>query len=306
MGSSDPALWAKEVLAAIKIGQTDTVKAAEKALKQKNFASAMYSARYTVALGDSLCGEELTDRILATPEIAAILPQLRREPWRRSEWIPAIEKSTNTNTSAATEATPERTHESAGLKSGAVFYDGRFYSNEILDAAGGSGFAEFVRGNPRIEVPIRASAFFQGLKIFFALFLVVAGIGGYVSESQSGKPMNELMKAFFGLAAMCAFLGWSFWEARKNRIILANGTIFVGRKSGHATFIDAIKRVRRRRFVFVKKVVSVEHVGGEVMWPVQGPAKSLVESVIEIAIKLRSEWVSDVNGAARVDAMKVD
>jgi hypothetical protein len=82
-GSSDPALWSKEVLEKVKpVPLSD----AQASLQGGHYAQAMMRARIAAALGDP-DAERLTDEILAHPEIQAALPALRREPWRRGEFL---------------------------------------------------------------------------------------------------------------------------------------------------------------------------------------------------------------------------
>jgi hypothetical protein len=84
-GSSDPALWSKEVLEKVKpVALSD----AQASLQGGRYAQAMMRARIAAAQGDPEA-ERLTDEILAHPEIQAALPALRREPWRRGEILKA-------------------------------------------------------------------------------------------------------------------------------------------------------------------------------------------------------------------------
>ena len=82
-GSSDPALWNQEVMEKVKpVDLSD----AQASLQGGNFAQAMMRARIAVAQGNP-DGERFTEEILAHPEVQAALPALRREPWRRGEFL---------------------------------------------------------------------------------------------------------------------------------------------------------------------------------------------------------------------------
>ncbi|HUJ28830.1 MAG TPA: hypothetical protein VLW85_22570 [Myxococcales bacterium] len=84
-GSSDPALWSKEVLDKLKPAQ---IADAQAALQAGRYGQAMIGARIAAAQGDPE-GERLTDEILAHPNVQSLLPALRREPWRRAELLQA-------------------------------------------------------------------------------------------------------------------------------------------------------------------------------------------------------------------------
>src|SRR5262249_28129548 len=84
-GSSDPALWSEKVLASVKpVALSD----AQASLEAGRFSQAMMRARIAAARGNP-DAERLTDEILAHPEVKAALLALRREPWRRGEFLKA-------------------------------------------------------------------------------------------------------------------------------------------------------------------------------------------------------------------------
>lgn len=87
LGSSDPALWPPDVVE--KTVSPDLAQAGD-ALARADFPHAMAMARLAVARGMP-DGERLTGDILGDPRIAAILPALRKAPWKRGELLAAAE-----------------------------------------------------------------------------------------------------------------------------------------------------------------------------------------------------------------------
>jgi hypothetical protein len=80
-GSSDPALWEEKMVGGLKPAALGDSRSA---LASMRFAEAMLTARLAAAQRAPEA-EQLTDEILAHPEVQATLPALRREPWRRDE-----------------------------------------------------------------------------------------------------------------------------------------------------------------------------------------------------------------------------
>lgn len=82
-GSSDPALWKAELLTSV---PHHTATDALAALDRGDYPTAMFIARAITGRGEP-DGESLTQQVLDHPVVAGALPNLRREPWRRSEWL---------------------------------------------------------------------------------------------------------------------------------------------------------------------------------------------------------------------------
>jgi hypothetical protein len=88
LGSSDPATWTEETLSkAEDAAPGGGLDAARRALSEGRFGEAMWAARLAVARGQAE-GETLTDEILSHAQVASILPDLRKAPWRREELLP--------------------------------------------------------------------------------------------------------------------------------------------------------------------------------------------------------------------------
>ena len=85
-GTSDPALWKGELLASFAQPNLGEARAA---IQRNEFPGAMMAARIAIATGNAE-GELLTEEILAHPRIQSVLPELRREPWRRAEILGRI------------------------------------------------------------------------------------------------------------------------------------------------------------------------------------------------------------------------
>jgi len=74
LGTSDPATWPEDLLAKIEPPNgMSHLQAARAALQQGDFRNAMWDARFAVAREDRIRAEELTNEILADPDVRAFL-----------------------------------------------------------------------------------------------------------------------------------------------------------------------------------------------------------------------------------------
>lgn len=288
LGSSDPVRWASEVLASFTLQRsaTELLKDAREALREGKFSNAMTWARVAIARGAEFEGEAMTDQVLNDPRIQEFLDALRKEPWRRSEWIPTATASASKKAAGLTTSTPEAGDEVS-------FYDGHRYARPTLDEVGGAGYADFVAANPSLRCPAPAPLVTQIVKLGFALSgLAVAATAPFSNKADKWDALaGGLIFAAVGL--------YFWWAGRTNEVALENGKLFIGASRGQETLIDAIQSVTRRRFIFIFEIVSVSTLGGELYWPSKAEEDE-VERALKIALKLRTPARTPANVAGNV------
>jgi hypothetical protein len=264
-GSSDPALWRPDVLGKTSlkqlIGSDDAARTAEAALSNGHFSRAMLAARLLRASGDAR-GEAFTARILAEPRVVELLNRIRKKPWTSAELAPRMRP-----------ASPD-----PFFADRILFYDGRRYSKDVLDAAGGPSFSSFVQENPTL---VRAApSHIAGRVILWALpVLIVAALLSPTGSSMSRK------ERLFGTVLLCSFIGWILKDTYKRQVTIGAGRLNV---AGQTALLDAVKKVGRRRFLGFFPSVSVEVVGGLIEWPYRTGESEELERVLNAVIALRS------------------
>ena len=221
------------------------------------------------------------DRILTDPVIETFIEALRLEPWRRAEWL----SDHDLQSSAAPQAPTLQcslSRKEVDTESGTVFYDSRLYSNEVLDAVGGEGYADFVRANPALSRSARVHWLPQVMKAAFgAMGLSAAMYALFV-------PVPDRWNAVLGGLILAAANTFFFRESLTQRVFLGNGRIWVGATRGKETLLDAVTSIGRRRWLFLFPVVSVKTLASEISWPCHGRDVDDIERAIAYAIQLRN------------------
>jgi hypothetical protein len=268
-GSSDPALWHPDVLrqASVEtlIGSSEPERTAEPALREGDYACAMLAARL-VAARDPEHGEALTDRILRDHGARKRLDRLRKEPWRVAELRSTV------RVSAAETTAPE--------PPGIPFYDKRRYSESALDAAGGPGFADYVRAHPRLERAAPSSIVIRALLLgMLVLFAAVA-----VSPPSPTDPKDTRSTRLLGGGLMIALFGWILQDTHTRRVIIGEGKL---RVSNQTALLDAVEKVGRRTIFVFFTAVSIKTAGGQVEWPYRKGESEELERVLRAVIALR-------------------
>jgi hypothetical protein len=207
-GSSDPALWKPEVLGAVRtleklFNTQDAPEAVRREVAGKQYARAMLGARLAVAHGHPQ-GELLTDEILEEAHIRDHLPELRRSPWRREEFlgddgVPSLDpRAPFLGERPACYRCRRELEETQPIR----FYDDRFYCPGCLDEAGGKGFAAMVRDEPvlvrRAPSPVWVTILLVGMT---ALILVPGGLAALEDK-------DSMWEALGGVGLMAFLLGW--------------------------------------------------------------------------------------------------
>ena len=229
-------------------------------------------------------GEEITEYVLRDLRVVECIEQLRKEPWRRPEWLhddytPSTDKhSADTGNAPRCYLTGKELDERTGI----IFYDNRPYENEVLDGLGGSGFAAFVRAHPSLACSTPSHV----LAVYTWCLAVVTFFGFTMYELIcSVKP--DKWETVLGGIFFCGLLGFLLYDGLAMKVILGDGKLWVGSWRGQEAHLDSITSIGRRRWVGIFPVISIKTLGGEMTWPYKEDRSKDIEKAIEVAIKLR-------------------
>ncbi len=287
LGSSDPSMWTDETLAALRptielLGAEDESEAAREALRRDDFGRAMYAARLAVARGRE-DGERITDEILDAPRVREVLSELRRRPWRREELLGSYTRPPAMPLSFEP-GHPTRCHRHGcemNPTEGALFYDGRTYCNECLDAVGGPGFAELVRREPVLVRPVPNGPVLTGILVALCMVFLV-GVGSAVLDPRA----RDRASAAGGGAALIAMIGYIAYRGRRRKAWLEGRALLVG--GSGVLPLDSIRRVRPGRWIGIFPILIAESgpLTG-VRWPRGGEGSRTLGRAVVAAIGLR-------------------
>jgi len=267
-GSSDPALWHESVLARADvtklIGGPVPRTVAEAALREGHFSRAMLAARLLVGRGDP-AGAALSERILAHPTVKERLSRLRKEPWRIAELVPD-----------AKPASPQ-----ASPFDGILFYDGRRYSKELLDRAGGPGFAAFVRENPKVVRAAPSSLVVRGMLALLILWIVSLPL-----TQQPAAKAKDAFETWLGTLLIGGLLGWVLYDAQTRTVAIGDRCLQV---TNQRVLLDALQEVKHSSHLGIFPIVDVRAVGALVRWPYREGENEELERILKAAIALKTQ-----------------
>lgn len=289
LGSSDPAMWADQTLAAMKpswqmFDTSSYHEGARKAFNNGRFAQAMLAARLSVANGENE-GENRTDEILNDFHVRENLEALRKKPWRRDELFPDDSlQAADLLLDTEKENICCRDGKEVTEKNSAKFYDGRLYCDSCLNKAGGRGYADAVRAEPvlkrRVPDSWIVSFFFLALA---ALFLSV-GISSLLNPSEKEKVL-----IFVGTLIWLSLLTGRFLYGLLRRVRLGGKKLIIG-KFGTSLMLDNVTHIRRRLWLGIVPIVAICAGRTEIAtFSRAGRGWRDIERSLKAVIKLRSE-----------------
>ncbi len=286
-GSSDPATWTEETLGSLRpntelLGSEDEVEAAHAAILAADFGRAMFAARLAVARRGEV-GELVTEEVLAEPALRALLPELRRRPWKRADLLPASSRPSAVPIpfEGGRAATCHRDGAEMGPECGAIFYDGRAYCDACLNAAGGEGFADAVRREPVIDRVVPNGPLMSLLQVCLAMAGIWFALSSWLHPSRDGRPST----AFPGLLVAVVF-GYHAIQGRRRRARIGGARLLVG--GSGALMVDTIAEVRPTHWLIHSPIYRATAGDGDaVQWPRTGPGGEAIARALTSAIALR-------------------